>query len=182
MIGRVVAIGGPPGSGKSTAGRRVADALGLTYHSAGDLFRAQAKERGLDLEAYGHYAESHPEVDRQLDERMQALARPGALLDGRVQAALCRRNGRAVYALVVTADEEVRAERVARRDGQPFEEARRRIRDRAASEHERYRRLYGLDPDADTPDLLLDSTHLSADEVTQQISDFLRGRTERERP
>ncbi len=173
MIGRVVAIGGPPGSGKSTAGRRVAEGLGLQYHAAGDVFRAEARAHGMDLEAFGHFAETHPEVDRRLDEAMQALARPGVLLDGRVQGQLCRRKGTPVYVVVVTAEEAVRAERVARRDGQPLEEALRRIRDRAASERERYRRLYDIDSEADAPDLLVDSTRLSAEDVARRISEFL---------
>ncbi|EQD63106.1 cytidylate kinase, partial [mine drainage metagenome] len=153
VIGRVVAIGGPPGSGKSTAGRTVAGALGLDYRSVGDAFRAEARARGMDVEAFGRFAEAHPEVDRELDSAMQRLARPGVVLDGRIQAALCRRRGTPVYSIVVTADEAERARRVALRDGQPLEESLRRIRERAESERGRYRRFYDLDPDAEPPDL-----------------------------
>jgi CMP/dCMP kinase len=177
VIGRVVALGGPPGSGKSTAGRRVADALGLEYCSAGDEFRKEATAHGMDLEAFGHFAEAHPEVDRGLDERMQARARPGVVLDGRIQAALCRRQGRAVYAIVVTADEAVRARRVAARDGQPVEEALRRIRERSESERLRYAKFYGLDPEGEPADLVVDSTRLPAEGVAQAITDFLTSRS-----
>ncbi len=174
MIGRVVAIGGPPGSGKSTAGRRVAEALGLQYCSAGEVFRAEARAHGMDLEAFGHYAESHPEVDRRLDDSMQALARPGVLLDGRIQAALCRGRGRPVYSIVVTAEEGERARRVAERDGQSPEEALRRIRERADSERTRYIKVYGVDPERETPDLLVDSTHLPPASVAATILEFLQ--------
>jgi CMP/dCMP kinase len=177
VIGRVVAIGGPPGSGKSTAGRRVADELGLEYCSAGELFRAEATEHGMDVEAFGHYAEAHPEVDRRLDERMQSRARPGVILDGRIQAALCRRDGRPVFAIVVTADEGVRAHRVAARDGQPVEEALRRIRERAESERARYLRFYQLDPDTERADFLVDSTDLPPAAVAAAISRYLRSRS-----
>ncbi len=181
MIGRVVAIGGPPGSGKSTAGRRVAATLALDYRSAGDAFRAEARARGMDVEAFGRYAESHPEVDRGLDDAMQRLARPGFVLDGRVQAALCRRRGTPVYAIVVTADEAERARRVAARDGQSLDEARRRIRERAESERARYRRFYDLDPDSEPCDLSVDSTALPPEEVARRIVDFLRA-ADAERP
>jgi len=173
VIGRVVAIGGPPGSGKSTAGRRVAEALGLEYCSAGDVFRAEAKAHGMDLEQFGHFAEAHPEVDRKLDDTMQALARPGVLLDGRIQAALCRGRGRPVFSIVVTAEEAERARRVAARDGQSVEEALRRIRERTESERARYLRFYGLDPDRESPDLLVDSTHLPPAGVAGAITEFL---------
>ncbi len=130
----------------------------------------------MDLEAFGHFAESHPEVDRKLDETMQALARPGVLLDGRVQAALCRGRGLPVYSIVVTADEAERARRVAARDGQSVEEALRRIRDRTESERARYMRFYGVDPEAERPDLLVDSTDLSPAAVATAITEFLLSR------
>jgi CMP/dCMP kinase len=174
VIGRVVAIGGPPGSGKSTAGRRVVEALHLEYRSAGDVFRAEAAERKMDVEEFGQYAEAHPEVDRTLDERMQSLARPGVLLDGRIQGVLCRRHGTPVYSVVVTAAEEERARRVATRDGQPFEEALERIRSRAESERRRYRALYQIEVDGEPADLNIDSTSVPAHQVAEQIVRFLR--------
>lgn len=176
MIGRAVAIGGPPGSGKSTAGRRVGEALGLQYRSAGEVFRAEAAERKMDVEAFGQYAEAHPEVDRKLDEQMQSLARPGVLLDGRIQGVLCRRHGIPVYSIVVTAAEDERARRVAARDGQPFEEALERIRGRAESERRRYRALYGIEVDAEPGDLTVDSTATPAPQVAEEIVRFLRTR------
>ncbi len=174
MIGRVVALGGPPGSGKSTAGRRVAEALGLTFVSAGQVFREEAAARGMDVEAFGGYAEAHPEVDRTLDERMQGLARPGIVLDGRVQGALCRRHGTPVYAVLVVADETVRAERVAGRDHQSVAEALARMRSRVEGERRRYRSLYGIDVDHEPADLTVDSTQLPPDRVAGRIVEFLR--------
>ena len=173
MIDRVVAIGGPPGSGKSTAGRGVARALGLEYTSAGEIFRAEAAGRGLDLDAFGRYAEAHPEVDRALDERMQALARPGHLLEGRIQGPLCRRRGVPVAYVVVTAEPDERARRIAGRDGRSFELARSEIRRREASERARYTAIYGIDLDRDTADQTIDSTHRPAERVIAMIVEFL---------
>jgi CMP/dCMP kinase len=177
VIDRVVALGGPPGSGKSTAGRRVADQLGLIYTSAGDVFRAEAARRGFDVEAFGRYAEAHPEVDRELDRSMQALAAPGRLLDGRIQGILCRRAGTPVASVVVTADREERVRRVAHRDGQTVVEAARRVEQREASERARYAAIYGIDVDREPADLTVDSTHLDADRVTATITAFLASLT-----
>ena len=174
MIGWVVTIGGPPGSGKSTAGRRVAEALGLEYRSAGEEFRAEAARRGMDLAAFGRYAEAHPEVDRDLDRRMQELARPGRVLDGRIQGVLCRRNGIPVRSVVVTASEAERARRLAHRDGESVEVALTLLREREASERARYVKFYGIDIDRESPDLTVDSTHRSPDEVTRAIVAFVR--------
>jgi len=172
----VVALGGPPGSGKSTAGRTVAGQLGLEYRSAGDVFRAEAKARGLDLESFGRYAEAHPEVDAELDRTMQALARPGVLLDGRIQGALCRRHGTPVVAVLVTASAEERARRLAARDAQTVEEAARAIAVREASERDRYRRFYGIDVDREPADLTVDSTSRGPEEVAAEIVTFLARR------
>ena len=179
MIGAVVCVGGPPGSGKSTASRLVAERFGLTYASAGDTFRAEARSHGLDLEAFGRYAEEHPEIDRALDLRMQALARPGYLLDGRIQGALCRRAGTRVHYVIVTAREEERVRRVAQRDGLALEEAARRVRLREASERARYHAFYGIEIDLERPDLLVDSTLSPATEVAGAIARHIE-RRERE--
>jgi len=176
VIRRVVTVTGPPGSGKSTAGRRVAASLGLEYRAAGDLFRAEAARRGMDLAAFGAYAEAHPEVDRTLDAGMQALAVPGRLLDGRIQGALCRRAGRPVWALVVTASEEARAARVAGRDGGTPESTAAALRARAESERRRYRAFYGIDVDAEPADLTVDATDAGPEEVARTIVDFLSAR------
>jgi CMP/dCMP kinase len=173
VIDRVVALGGPPGSGKSTAGRLVAGRLELTFTSAGARFRAEAAQHGLDVEAFGRYAETHPEVDRELDRAMQALARPGQLLDGRVQGILCRRAGIPVAWIVVTADRDERVRRVARRDRQTETEAADRVQQREASERARYAAIYGIDVDRESPDLTIDSTHLPPERVADEIVTFL---------
>lgn len=173
MIDVVVCIGGPPGSGKSTAGRAVAERFGLDYRSAGELFRAEAAQRGLDLEAFGRYAESHPEVDRELDRAMQALAKPGRLLDGRIQGPLCRRHGIPSASIVITARPEVRVARVAQRDSHPIERTAVAVADREASEHRRYRTLYGIDLDTEPADLTIDSSERPVREVVEAIVGFL---------
>jgi CMP/dCMP kinase len=182
VIQNVVTIGGPPGSGKTTAGRRVAERLRLTYRSAGEVFRAEGRKRGMDVEEFGEYAEAHPEVDRELDDAMQALATPGHLLEGRIQGALCRRNGVPVHYVVVTATEDERVRRIAQRDGQSLVEARVRVQQREASERHRYLRLYGIDLEREAPDLTVDSTARAAPEVAEAIVEFVRAHEPKTRP
>ena len=170
----LVTVTGPAGSGKSTAGREAARQLGLEYRSAGEIFRGEAARLGMDLAEFSRFAETHDSVDRSLDEAMLGLARPGRLLDGRLIGALCRRNGIPVLYVAITAREEVRLDRLAQRDHQSVEEARRLTHAREASENERYRRLYGIDLASETPDLTIDSSTLSAEEVARRLVDFVR--------
>jgi CMP/dCMP kinase len=176
VIRSVATLGGPPGSGKSTAGRLAAAELGLEYRSVGELFRAEAARRGLDLEAFGRYAEAHPEVDREIDRAAAELARPGVLLEGRIQGALCRRRGVAVATVVVTASADVRARRLASRDRLSAEEAARAMRAREASERKRYLEFYGIDVDLEPVDLTVDSSSRTPEEVAAAIVAFLRAR------
>jgi CMP/dCMP kinase len=172
----LVAIGGPPGSGKTTAARETARQLGLEYESAGDRFRALAQERGMDLGEFSRYAAAHPEVDRQLDEEMLRFATPGHLLDSRLAGLLSRRRGTPVLYLVVTAREDVRAQRLAGRDGASLPVARREMVAREESERNRYKALYGIDLNGEAPDLTVDSSELSPAAVVERLVDFIRHR------
>ena len=178
MTGPAVTLTGPPGSGKTTAGRLAAAELGVEFVSAGALFRAEAERRGISLAELGRVAEGDPSVDRALDERMVALAGPDRLLAGRLTGALQRRRGSAVLYLVVTAPPDVRYRRLAGRDGTPEAEARARTVAREASERERYRRYYGIDLDREPADLVVDSAALGAPEVADRLVGFVRSRRE----
>ncbi len=174
MIDRVVCIGGPSGSGKTTVGRKVAEIQGLEFVSAGELFRAEATERGMDLMAFSLYAVNHEEVDRTLDDRMLASAGPGRLLEGRVSGALCRRRGILSANLAVTALASVRFARLARRDGVSLDAARQAAEERERLEAKRYRAIYGIDLTTETADFVVDSTDRSPAAVTDRLLDYLR--------
>ncbi len=167
-------LAGPPGSGKSTAGKAAALTLGLKFESAGERFRAEAERRGLSLADFSRYAEAHEEVDRRLDEALQALAEPGMLIDARVVGALLRRAGRAVFAVRVDAREEVRAARLAGREGTDRATSLERMRARSESERRRYTRLYGVDPERESYDRTLDTSDLGREATAERLADLLR--------
>lgn len=170
----LVVVGGPPGSGKTTAARQAAEQLGLEFHSAGARFRAQAEEHDMPLEEFSRFAAEHPEIDRELDEYMLDLARPGRLLDARLTGPLARRRGIPVLYIVVTARAAVRAKRLAGRDGLPLAAARRAMATRERGEQDRYSALYGIDLDREAPDLEIDSSTLSPPEVVDRLVEFIR--------
>ncbi|MCI4327468.1 MAG: cytidylate kinase family protein [Thermoplasmata archaeon] len=174
MTDRVVTIGGPPGSGKSTAGRALAAELSLEFVSAGELFRAEARRRGISLAELGAIAERDPSIDRALDDEMVRRASPSRLLDGRLTGPLLRRRGIPNRYIVVTADERVRWERLVHRDGGSLDEVGRLTSAREASERARYRTYYDIDLETEVPDLRVDSTHVPAPDVVRTIAAFLR--------
>ncbi len=173
MIDRVVCVGGPPGSGKSTAARRVAEHLKIEYHSAGELFRAEAARHQMDLLAFSKYAESHDEIDRGVDRQMLEWAQPGRILDARLPGPLCQQRSVPAHRFIVTASPDIRAARLAQRDGVTFDRARLDMRAREDSERIRYRRLYQIDLEKESGDLVLDSSHRTPDQVVSELLAYL---------
>ncbi len=138
----IVTVSGEIGAGKSTVARHLAQALGLRYLSTGEVFREEARRRGMSLAALGHLAEQDPAIDRALDDLQVEAARAGHILvDSRLSGWLIDGDLR----IWLRAPLEVRAARVAARDGVDFATALRDVQAREASEQRRYREIYRID-------------------------------------
>ena len=172
-----ISISGPPGSGKTTVCTLVAKELGYDYVLVGQVFRQMALERKTDLETFGKLAEEDETIDKELDERMLSLARANEnmVLEGRLTGAMLKSRKVQVFAVFVTADERVRAERIARREIKDVELILREMRSRERSERKRYLAYYGINPyDRSLYDLWVDSTNISAAQVAETIVGKLR--------
>lgn len=171
-----VAIAGLPGSGKTTAARLAAEALGVRLVSAGGIFRALAEERGMSLEQFSALAERDAAIDKALDQRMAHEARKGPLvMEGRLTAWVCREFKVPAFKVRLDASEQVRAERIARREGIEVARALADNRRREASERTRYLRYYGADMgDERLYDLVLGTDAIGADEVARRIVEGAR--------
>jgi len=167
-----ISISGPPGSGKTTVCMQVAKRLDCDYILVGQIFRQMALERKVDLETFGRLAEEDETIDIDLDNRMVALARANEdiVLEGRLTGPLLKYKKIPVFAVFVTADEHVRAERIAQRESRDVQQVLKEMRTRERSEKKRYRSYYGIDPsDRAIYDLWIDSTNMSADRVADMI-------------
>ena len=121
---------GPPGTGKGTQAKIVAERLSLAHVSSGDMFREAAEqgtELGLRAKAYMDRGELVPDelTIGMLEERIQQPdAQQGVVFDGyprtlqqaqALDAALARRGRAADLALHVTADDDEIVRRLAGR-------------------------------------------------------------------
>ncbi len=168
----VIAVSGPPGSGKSTIAKAVAKEFGLRYVSAGSIFRKVAKDMGVGLDQLSLMAEKDHSIDRAIDEETRKEEEKGdVVLDGHLTAWIAK----SAVRIYVKASPEVRYERIARRDSTTLEEATRTNSIRERSEAARFKEIYGYDiNDLTMFDLVIDTTYVSAESANAVVISFLR--------
>jgi cytidylate kinase len=174
----IITIAGRPGSGKSTTAKAVAAELGFDHYSSGDLFRALAKERGIDVLQANFSAEQNTEIDHLVDNRLQDINAHDdhKVIDARTAWHWIPRS----FKVFLDLDLEVAAERIlnnmdderlasehVHRD--PVEYAA-LLQSRLDSESRRYKALYDIDPyDLSNYDLVIDTEANSLAQVSEIV-------------
>jgi cytidylate kinase len=177
-MGLVVTIGGSHGTGKSTYAEMIAKQFNLRYVSAGQLFRAVAKEKALSLEELSREAANSSEIDRMIDERSAAEAAKGdAVIEGQLAAWMAK--DLAQIRIYLKAPNEERIARIANRDHLDHEAARNQTLERERIQRERYKRYYQIDIDDLSPyNLIIDTGNRSVEnasaELISRINEVLR--------
>jgi len=169
----VVAISGQPGSGKTTVAREVARVLKLPMVSSGSIFRELAAKYGMDLLEFHRYAEQNTEIDKMVDSIALERAKAGnVVLEGHLTAWIVRPY--ADVCIYLKASKDVRARRVALRDGVSFDAALREIEERERLNKKRYLAIYEIDIDnLSIFDLVLDTSYLSINDTVRISLDFI---------
>ena len=170
----IVTLGGLPGSGKTSAARELATRHGFTVISAGEQFRKLARERGMTLQEFGELAERDSSIDLAIDARQKELAvtHMMALVEGR----LAGRTVDADLKVWLKASLEVRARRIAAREGIPVHQALEDTVTRECCEASRYKEFYGIDPnDMSCYDLIIGTGPWDANGVVDIISAAIEG-------
>ena len=73
-MGNKISLAGDLGSGKSTVAKLLIEALGAEYYSTGAIVRAVAEKRGMSVADLNVYMETHPEIDKEIDDGLALLS------------------------------------------------------------------------------------------------------------
>lgn len=181
MKKQIITIAGRPGSGKSSAAKGVAAYLGFQHFSSGDLFRAVAREQGLDLFEANISAEKNAEVDHLVDGRLREIGEneDQLVIDSRIAWHWIPGS----YKVFLDLDLKTAAERIlAELDDTRLksehvhrdpEEYAKKLQGRLDSETRRYKALYNINPnDMSNYDLVIDT---KANDLEKTMDLILKG-------
>jgi len=169
----IIAISGLHGTGKSTIAKLLADKLGILYYSTGQAFRDLAKERNMSLEEYTSYVEKHPNIDKELDNKVVSMAKKGSIIiDSQLSGHLLK--SIANFKIQLTCPLEVRVKRMAARDQTSYDDKLKETIIREKSELKRFKKLYKIDlNDKESTkrffDLIINTENLTIEEIVDRI-------------
>ena len=172
-----VTISGPPGSGTSTLVAKIADSRGWESMNGGDVFREEARSRGLSVEELSAEAKEDTDVDRHLDELLQKrMSSPESpeIVESRLSGWWAHKNDLECLRVWVSVSDKERARRIQKREGGEFSDCLRRSQQRQEDDMDRYSSLYGIDLDDMSPyHLVIDADSKDESEVFNEVDAIL---------
>ena len=161
-----IAISGKSGCGNSTVSRIVAQRLG--YKLVNYTFHSTAQEIGVSFDEMCELAEQDDKWDLHVDKRQVEMAREGDTVLGSRLAVWMLED--ADFRVYLDARLDVRGERIQKREGGDLEQIRSRTTQRDQRDHDRYRRLYGIDNNNFRfVDLVVDTENMTPQEIADLI-------------
>lgn len=173
----VVILTGPMGSGKTLLMELLAKELHYKSMDGGQMRRKMAKEKGMTIEEFAKYAEKHPELERQTDDRLIELANEGDIvIQSRVLPHLKEiQKLPETFLVYLTASKNMRAERISKREKISKAQALRNIALRDGSDVIRFKNAYGIDiKNKNVYDLVVNNSELTPSETVNLVLSKLK--------
>jgi cytidylate kinase len=174
-----ITITGDLGSGKSAVSKLLQSALGFEIYSTGKVQREIAARLGMTTLELNQYAETHPEIDEEIDNAFKQLnSRPeGLIVDSRLAWFFMP----ASFKVFLTVPVEVAAQRIMSdptRKSEQYDNPIQAIEEllaRKRSENERFLKIYGADcTNLANFNLTVDTSGIAPSEVSERISNSFR--------
>jgi len=171
-----VTISGHPGSGTSTLVEGLSKYFSWTSINGGQIFRNEAKERGMTLADFGKLCSDDETIDLTLDEKLRAHISDNStnIIESRLAGWWAYKLESDCVRIWLNVSEQERARRVTIREGTTIDKAISANRARLLVDNERYQKMYGLTPDDPTPYTnIIDATDISAKQVLAEAIKIL---------
>jgi cytidylate kinase len=145
--------------------------------NGGDVFREEARSRGLSVEQLSDAAKDDLDVDRSLDSHLQKrMSSPDSpeIVESRLSGWWAFKNDLDCIRVWINVSEQERARRIQKREGGDLEACLHRSQKRQSDDMERYSVLYGIDLDDMSPySLVIDADEKDESEVFQLVNSEL---------
>jgi len=173
-----ITITGDPGSGKSTVSRYLSKRLGFEVYYTGKIQREVAEKLGMATLELNIYSETHPEIDEHIDSAIIKLKdkEKSLIIDSRLAWYFIPDS----FKVYFTVDIETASKRILNdqkrinEDIDNLEQIKRDLNNRKRSESERFKKEYQIDiSNVDNYDLIIETSHLNLDEITEIIINTL---------
>ena len=173
----IITISGPPGAGTTTVSKLLAEKLGYKIITVGEIYKKLAEEKGIKREQIHKMWEIHaknPAEEKRFHEeldRMQkeiAKKEKKAIFNGKLSAFQIPW---ADLKILLKASLEIRAKRIAGREGITEKKAAESVKEREMFERTEWKKIYGIDyvKDNEIYDVILNTDYWNAKEVAEII-------------
>ena len=174
---RKITVSGDLGSGKSTICYLLNEALGYKIYSTGQLLRELAQKYNMSIYELNKYAETHPEIDREIDDTVKkfSFVDENFVFDSRMAWNFIENS----FKIHFITNLDVAAARIynANRDTEKYgdiNETKEMLIKRKLSENKRYKEIYAVDTsDLNNYDLVIDTSNSTPEEIKELILDKL---------
>ncbi len=177
----IITISGKPGSGKSSTADKVAELLGYTRHSSGDMVRKILAREGLTLEEYNARAKDDAAFDTKVDEALRELrTHNDIVIDSRLGFYWLPESFKVYLDLnlsIATARifKDTLSNQLRQSSGEggsSLPDVARQVQLRMQAERDRFRDLYGVDPyNPEHFDLVINTSRHSPQTVALSVFD-----------
>jgi len=177
----IITLSGKPGSGKSSTADKVAELLGYTRHSSGDMVRKVLSKKKMTLEEYNNKAENDHDLDSQIDTELRRLREKNDIIvDSRLAFYWIPES----FKVYLDLELDVATARIFKdavsntsrssvgTSSTSLHEVSRQVKKRMLAEQNRFRQLYGVDPfDKNHFDLIVDTSRNDPQSVAIAVFD-----------
>ncbi len=177
----IITLSGKPGSGKSSTADKVAELLGYTRYSSGDMVRSIVRRQGITLAEFNRRATTDHSMDHEIDEELRRLRdEQDIVIDSRLGFYWIPES----FKVYLDLDIEVATARIFKdavsnigranetTAGASIGEVQKQVQARLNTEVRRFRALYGVNPyDTKHYDLVINTARHSPQTVALTVFD-----------